>query len=148
MQSFAKPHREPDFKDCFSGANAYPEKSAKELAELALASSPFWFRVMFAMRQKLANIVGLRTKTDQGENPGVSFLLSLPELENTETAYEAGLADKHLDFTIRLEKTADRVNLMTQIWFNNFWGKIYLKFVLPFHNMIVSHWVKKLGRIQ
>jgi len=145
MVTFEKPKRSPDFEDSFSGKNAFPEKTPKELAKTALANSPMWFRVLFSIRQKLANLFGLRTKTDTGENPGVEFLLSLPVLKNNQNEYEAGLSDKHLDFTILVSKEDNIVSLTTQIWFNNFWGKAYLFVVMPFHNLIVSHWVKTLG---
>ena len=145
MLIFEKPQRQPNFEDCFSGENSFPEKSPKELAKIALASSPLWFQIMFSLRQKLAGLFGLLTETPEGKDPGVGFLLSLPIIQDDETAYEAGLADKHLDFTIRISKEDDQINLRTQVWFNNFWGKIYLKIVMPFHNLIVSHWVKSLG---
>lgn len=144
--TFEKPNRTPDFQDCFTGKNAHLDKTPKELAALALANSPGWFRVLFAMRQKLASIVGLRTKTPDGKNPGVSFLLSLPVIQDDETAYEAGLADKHLDFILRIEKHDNEVSVRTHIWFNNTFGKLYLAVVKPFHNWIVSYWVKALGK--
>lgn len=144
--TFEKPNRAPDFQDCFTGKNAHPEKSPRELAEIALASSPAWFRVLFAIRQKLASVVGLRTETPEGENPGVGFLLSLPVVQEDENAYEAGLADKHLDFILRIEKHDNEVSLRTHIWYNNTFGRIYLAVVKPFHNWIVSYWVNALGK--
>lgn len=146
MLSFNKSKCQPDFEDCFSGNNAFPNKSPKELAEIALANSPLWFRILFSIRQKLASLIGLTTKTSQGTNPGVGFLLSLPVVQDDETAFEAGLADKHLDFTLRISKENNQIHLKTQIWFNNIWGKIYLAIVKPFHNLILAHWVKALGK--
>ena len=145
MQTFRKPERNPDFEDCFSGKNAFPEKTPLELAELALANSPLWFRIMFSIRQKLATLVGLQTKTDAGENPGITFLLSLPELQNNDQTFETGLKDKHLDFAIRISKNAESVEFATQVWFNNLWGRLYLFVVMPFHKLILSQWIRTLG---
>ena len=80
--TFAKPEREPDFQDTFSGPNAHPDMSPHDLAALALGQSPAWFRTLFAARQKLARVAGLKTETPEGRDPGVGFLLSLPVLRN------------------------------------------------------------------
>lgn len=144
--TFAKPERESDFQDTFSGPNAHPDLSPRELAALALGQSPVWFRTLFAARQKFARIAGLRTKTPEGKDPGVGFLLSLPVLRDDAKIYEAGLADRHLDFTIAVEKDGGRVSLTTENWFNNVSGRLYLVAVKPFHNRIVSRWVRVLGQ--
>lgn len=143
--SFVKPKRAPDFEDEFCGANAYPEMTGRELAVLAIDQTPRWFRILFWVRQFLARIGGLRTETAEGAPADVAFLLSLPVLVNEPDCYEAGLADKHLDFTLSVEKHKNRVRIVTKVWFNNNAGRAYLFFIRPFHNRIVGHWVRVLG---
>ncbi|MEM7067241.1 MAG: DUF2867 domain-containing protein [Pseudomonadota bacterium] len=145
-RNFAKPDRTPDFEDCFTGPNAFPDRSAYDLAKMVVGNAPLWFRILFAVRQRIARLFGLVTKSDDGKNPGASFLLTLPVVENSPNRYEADISDKHLDFTLCLEKENEKINLRTQIWFNNIFGRAYLFVVKPFHNKIVSHWVSVLGR--
>lgn len=145
MKPFAKPDRKPDFSDIFEGRLAHHEKSARELAEYALANSPAWFLKLFQLRQFFARLVGLKTQPRQSAVDGTSFLLAMPVIEDSDDVYEAGISDRHLDFTLRLEKVSQSIRLSTTIWFNNWAGRIYLALVRPFHNRICAHYVKVLG---
>lgn len=148
--TFTLPDREPDFEDCFRGPNANPQLTAKQLAQVASDSSPLWFRVLFSVRQRIAALLGLVTEVENSsaEQPEAAqgFIFQIPCLQNTPDVFEAGLHDKHLDFALSVEKHDDEVSLSTRIWFNSLLGRIYLFFVKPFHNMIVSHWLKNLGK--
>ncbi|MEM1038190.1 MAG: DUF2867 domain-containing protein [Pseudomonadota bacterium] len=143
--TFSKPQRSPDFEDVFSGPNAHDHLSAKELTELALSRTPSWFRALFAIRQFLARFSGLRTESEEGGPADVNFLLSLPVLRSEPNVFEAGLADKHLDFAMSVEKREGEVRITTSVWFNNTLGKVYLSAIKPFHERIVAHWVHVLG---
>ncbi|MEL6967088.1 MAG: DUF2867 domain-containing protein [Pseudomonadota bacterium] len=143
--TFTKPERSPDFEDVFAGPNAYSHLSAQELTELALSRTPSWFRAMFALRQFFARFAGLRTESEAGGPADVNFLLSLPVLRDEPDIFEAGLADKHLDFAMCVEKREDEVRIATSVWCNNTLGRIYLSAVKPFHERIVAHWVRVLG---
>ena len=90
-EHFAKPTRKPDFEDCFTGPNANPNKSAFELAEIAVSNYPTWFGVLFNIRQKLAKLVGLKSDINgEAVQGGTTFLLHLPVVENSENKYEGG----------------------------------------------------------
>ncbi len=146
--TFIKSDHPPDFADSFTGKNAYRDKTPRQLAELAIASTPAWFHFLFSLRQKIARLAGLKTRPAGRVGADVSFLLAMPVIQDDESAYEAGLHDKHLDFTIRVTRNIDDVQMETRVWYKNFWGRPYLMLVLPFHNLIVSHWVKSLKEVR
>lgn len=141
---FARPDRTPDFSDRFAGPNAAPELSARELMMRAFEATPGWFRGLFALRQMAARVAGLSTGP-QGAVTEVEVLGRLPVVEESETKFEFGMADRHLDFTIAVEKRETEVAITTDIWFNGWTGRAYLALVLPFHKMILRRYVSALG---
>jgi len=79
--------------------------------------------------------------------PEVNFLDAMPIIQESDNIYASGMADKHLDFMITVEKSeGPKVSITTQIWFNKTLGKLYLIAVLPFHKAILKHYIRKLGK--
>lgn len=142
--TFIRPDRSPDFSDRYSGVNATPDLSARELMDVAFKATPGWFRGLFALRQFAARIVGLDTGP-QGAATEVEVLGRLPVVVEQENRFEFGMADSHLDFTIAVEKDANVVAISTDIWFNGWTGRAYLALVLPFHKMILRRYIAALG---
>lgn len=149
METFDQPSRNPDYSDTFTGPNAHPSLTARELAALALSRVPGWFRLMFSLRQRVAGVLGLKTAHGDGGQVGTDFLMELPVLIETPDRFRAGLNDKHLDFAIDVKKQAQNVAITTDIWFgqgaNRLLGRAYLTAVKPFHNAILRHWIAVLS---
>ncbi len=51
----------------------------------------------------------------------------------------AGFDDKHLDFRISVISKQGKIYLATWVHTHNFWGKLYLTAILPFHILIVRN---------
>ena len=147
-ETFQLPARAPDYADVFSGDLAYPEKSARDLLRQSIETTPKWFHAAFALRNAGARLFGLKTSLEnRPEGPAVNFLDAMPIIEETDRIYSSGLADKHLDFMITVEKSeGPKVSITTQIWFNRSLGKLYLIAVLPVHKAILKHYIRKLGQ--
>ena len=135
--------RKPDYADHFEGPLAARADTARELAEIAMREVPGWFAVLFRIRQWFAGLFGLKT----GEATGFEgFLDGLDVIEDSPDRFVAGLPDRHLDFAIVLVRSENRVGIDTLIWFNRWYGHLYLIIVMPFHRAILRHWIAVLGR--
>ena len=147
-ETFAVPPRAPDYADVFTGRLAHPDKSARDLLRHAIANTPRWFHGLFALRNSLVKLVGLKSSMkNRPEGPAINFLDNMPIIEETDQVYASGLADKHLDFLITVEKIdGPKVSFTTQIWFNATLGKLHLIAVLPFHKAIIRHYIRQLGK--
>lgn len=145
-ETFTPPARAPDFTDRFAGPLARPDLRARDLAALATAAPPAWFRTLFAIRQGAASLMGLKTGAEAPDN-GMGFLSDLPILRDEDDHFAVGLADRHLDFRIEIGKTpGPDVAFTTDIWFNSVAGRFYLTAVLPVHRMILRRFVSTLGQ--
>lgn len=146
-EQFTTPDRAPDYSDRFAGPIANPKLSAKELLAAALDAAPPWFAALFALRQGVARVIGLKTAGAPGTPlTGLRFFETLPVLNEDDGCYELGVADRHLDFALRVEKTgAGDVAVTTDIWINGALGRIYLAFVLPVHRLAVRGFVDSLA---
>ena len=147
-ESFQLPARAPDYADVFSGDLAYPEKSARDLLRQSISTTPGWFHAAFALRNVVVRLFGLKTSLEnRPKGPAVNFLDAMPIIQESDNIYASGMADKHLDFMITVEKSeGPKVSITTQIWFNKTLGKLYLIAVLPFHKAILKHYIRKLGK--
>lgn len=146
--SFRPPARDPDYRDRFAGPIGDNAATARELAQRATEASPFWFRAAFALRQLGARIVGLKTRAGGSDN-GLPFLSDLPVLEDQPDRFRIGMGDRHLDFTLAVEKSgakkaAKEISFTTEIWFNGWTGRAYLMLVLPIHKLILRRYVRSL----
>ena len=110
----------------------------------AFRATPLWFRLIFALRQAAARLAGLKTGPD-GRIGEVELLARLPVAHEADDVLEIGMADRHLDFTITVERTRGEVGFATEIWFNGAAGRAYLWLVMPFHRMILRRYVAALG---
>lgn len=142
--TFARPARAPDYSDRFAGPCAQPDRTARELAAAATRATPGWFRALFALRQRLARIAGLKTGAGARDN-GLAILSDLPVIEEINDRFAIGMADRHLDFALTVTKTGREVAFVTDIWFNAAAGRVYLALVLPFHKLILRRYVRALG---
>lgn len=135
------PSRNPDWQDCHSGPYRANIGSARDAYIEGVARMPGWASVALAMRNRIVGVFGLHT----GGNAVGDLMASLPVLSETPEAYECGLTDKHLTFTIRTELKAGIASITTSIWFNHWSGRAYLAIVLIPHKLIVGQSVRRLA---
>lgn len=126
---------------------------ATKIGKLFFSSGPTWTDNLFAVRNKVVGLFGLKTpgqvsdrqalldnfKCERGERLGLFKVF-----DKTENEVVLGEDDKHLNFRVSLfldEVLEDRerknLTITTTVKFNNSFGRLYFLPVRPFHKLIV-----------
>ena len=135
------PPRAPDWWDRHSGPVRADIGAARQAYEEGLARMPGWAGAALAARNKVVGLFGLHT----GGGVEGDLMAGLPVRSEAKDAYECGLTDKHLTFTILTELKAGTVSMTTSIWFNHWAGRAYLGVVLVPHKIIVKQCINRLA---
>jgi len=122
-------HQTGDFLDCYSVETTL---SPREAALKGL-SLPGWAKALLALRNAIVRRLGLKTEPE----PETNTLGMFPILKDTAQEFVLGLDDRHLDFRIGLIRQDARIYMSTWVHPHNFWGRAYLRLVMPFHILIV-----------
>ena len=139
MNGLKRPLRPPDWADTHHGALRAEISTAREAYEASLAKMPRWANVALALRNRVVRVFGLQTP-DMGQG-----MADLPIVSETDAAYELGLEDRHLTFTILTELQDGTASVTTTIWFNHWAGRLYLAVVLIPHKLIVRGALRRLA---
>ncbi len=91
------------------------------------------------LRNRIVGLFGLTTPT-MGKG-----MMDLPVAVETAQAYELGLIDRHLTFTLETLHQGSAATLTTRIWFNHWTGRLYLAMVLIPHKIIVKLALRRLS---
>ena len=149
-----------DFVDSFQGdfLDKNGNISSTDIVKFFFMSGPKWIDNLFALRNKLAGLFGLKTsrkildkqklldnfKCEQGDQLGLFKVYS-----KTSEELVLGEDDKHLNFRVSLfidQQTNDQTNkkliISTTVKFNNWYGRLYFLPVKPFHKLIVPTMLK------
>lgn len=149
-----------DYVDSFQGN--FVDKNgiigSTEIGKSFFASGPKWIDKLFAFRNKLVGLFGLKTsgkitdrqkmldnlKCEKGEQIGLFKVF-----DKTTDEIILGEDDKHLNFRVSLfidrqneNKTNKNLIISTTIKFNNWFGRLYFLPVRPFHKLIVPTMLK------
>ncbi len=139
MTGLKRPLRPPDWADTHSGPVRPAIATARGAYETALGTMPRWAEVALAIRNRVVGIFGLQTP-DMGQG-----MADLPVLTDTDEAYELGLEDRHLTFTILTEMRGGEAAVTTSIWYNHWAGRLYLPVVLIPHKLILRGALRRLA---
>ncbi|MCJ7932237.1 MAG: DUF2867 domain-containing protein [Chryseobacterium sp.] len=148
-----------DYADSFAGI--LPGNGQKtEIADIGKAfftSGPQWGKKMFAFRNKVVGLLGLKTGAETCRTQNAEeFTCEVGErvglfkvFDKTENEIILGEDDKHLDFRISLlfDKNAGTENsltISTTVKFHNWLGILYFLPVRPFHQLIVPAMLKNI----
>ena len=137
-----RPSTQPDWHDSFAGPTDPQIVTAREAYETGFSRLPSWVGWALSARNKVVQAFGLKTKIEGRDE---ELMLALPVLQETPEAYEVGIDDKHLTFTILTERTETGTRLTTSIWFNHWTGRAYLALVYIPHKIIVRLAIKGLS---
>jgi hypothetical protein len=126
------------------------------------AHHPLWARRLLALRDRIVVPLGLRPALAAqvgNDVPRSAYVVGEKIARFTlfgqnDTEIVTGGNDKHLDFRVSVQKSIDggasRVMLTTAVMPHNFFGRAYLRIILPFHRfgvrMLLSN-AAKAGRI-
>ncbi len=152
--------RNVDYMDSFQGkfTDKFQNIGIEDIGKSFFSSGPKWIDKLFAFRNKLAGLFGLKTsksvsdrqkmldnfKCEKGEQLGLFKVF-----DKTADEIILGEDDTHLNFRVSLfldPKTNDKTNknliITTTVKFNNWFGRLYFLPVRPFHKLIVPAMLK------
>lgn len=133
-----------------------------ELAKAFFKNKSKWISFLFALRNKIVGLFGLKTSGDFTDKqklldnfqcePGQRLGL-FKVFSKTDNEIVLGEDDKHLDFRVSvfLDQPVNIVDhktltISTTVIFNNWLGRIYFMVVKPFHVLIVPRIIKGIIR--
>ena len=140
-----------DFSDCFATTNKLD--NLETIAHLIFNNPPAWVKVLFAIRNSLAGLAGLKHRMpadyhiryEAGGYIGFFKIFQIGEHELV-----MGLNDKHLNFRVSIFNSVQEtlnIKVTTLVEYNNSMGKLYMSIIRPFHVMVVKSMVKKACKV-
>jgi hypothetical protein len=122
----------------FADAYAIPAPADIDLVRataLAFARGPRWIKALLSLRNRLGTWAGLKPASPGG----------FPIIRQTPTEVLMGFDDRHLDFRIVVTANSGLVVLTTVVRCRNFWGRTYLRAVMPFHRAIAPRMLEGIA---
>ncbi|NIF04850.1 DUF2867 domain-containing protein [Chryseobacterium sp. Tr-659] len=135
-----------------------------EVGKAFFTNGPKWGKKMFAFRNKVVGLFGLKTGSEtEKKQKEKDFTCEIGErvglfkvFDKTSNEIVLGEDDKHLDFRISLlfDKNQKQVNgkslkISTTVKFHNWLGVLYFLPVRPFHKLIVPAMLKNIiGKLE
>jgi hypothetical protein len=131
-----------DFTDTF--ALRLPPGSSSDVEDwhraLVTAGSPAWVKALMAVRNRVAQGLGLDTAGKPGDT---SPFTPLGRVGDT---LVVGADDRHLDFRAVLRVVGDDLHVATVVQEHNATGRAYFTVVKPFHRRIVPALLRRAVR--
>ncbi|WP_213279744.1 DUF2867 domain-containing protein [Chryseobacterium indologenes] len=150
-----------DYVDSFEGELKHGSRNIDitEIGNVFFTSGPKWGKKMFAFRNKIVGLFGLKTgsetekqqleqdfKCEVGERMGIFTVF-----DKTDNEIVIGENDKHLDFRVSLLFDENKnhfdeksLTISTTVKFHNWLGVLYFLPVRPFHKLIVPAMLKNM----
>lgn len=125
--------------------------NARRAAEQMFGRRRGWQKALLAIRDAAVRPFGLQT-SDSKPPAGSITIGFFPVVSETAKRIVAGFDDKHLDFRVIVDVSADGagtcVVATTLVLTHNLLGRIYLGTILPFHRLIVRSMLNGLSVAQ
>ncbi len=121
---------------------------AAAIAAALLANPPPYFRALIRLRDVIMARFRVKTTAELRDAPrGGPRIDFFPVLSTTPAEVILGEDDRHLDFRLSVQLTADdMVIATTAVRCHNLLGRAYLAAIKPFHILIVRSMLARLGR--
>lgn len=155
-----------DYADSFEGGLVGNGQNfdITQIGKAFFTSGPKWGKKMFAFRNKVVGLLGLKTGTEiEPEKEADDFTCEVGErmglfkvFNKTNNEIVIGEDDKHLDFRISLlfdknqgGQDENSLTISTTVKFHNWLGVLYFLPVRPFHKLIVPAMLKNIiGKLE
>jgi hypothetical protein len=130
-----------DYSDAYAAPLPSGVSSAVELARAIFSRpAPMWVRILFAIRNAGARVVGLRAA------PRPDSIVPIGNIYQTrDDEVLFGLDDKHLDYRASILVRGGRGIFATTVKMHGLLGRIYFAMVRPFHGRIVRNLLARAG---
>ena len=130
------------FKDSWPIPISNPNITPIDIYFAVIAKSPLWAKKLIIARNKIAALFDLEVPSDEeillpkvkesyrvGDKIGPWHIFYVDENEII-----AGRDNTHLDFRVSILQTGETAYISTICKTNNWYGKLYLFFIIPFHH--------------
>ncbi|MCF6321957.1 MAG: DUF2867 domain-containing protein [Rhizobiaceae bacterium] len=140
-----------DFIDCYFNDDVEGDISVSHAAKKALMQMPRWAIILLKVRNFIVSFYGLKTGAN---NPAPADLNNLAVGDYIGVFQVQLLAaneiligqdDKHLNFLISVMRYKGGVTLATWVHTHNWFGRLYLWVIMPFHKLIVRNAVSRIS---
>lgn len=140
-----------DWADCYVLEVHKPGLTALEAARLAVGHFPWWVRGLMSVRNAVVGLFGLKPSTYHSAKT-TRMIGIFPVISVTDREAVLGFDDTHLDFRIVIdvgENGAGRQTVSATTLVNRkiLLGKIYIAVITPFHKLVVSSMLSRVGRM-
>jgi Protein of unknown function (DUF2867) len=136
------------FGDSFAIVVDNVSLNARRAAEQMFGRRQGWPNALLVVRDVVVRPFGLQT-TNSKPPAGAIRIGFFPVVSETAKRIVAGFDDKHLDFRVIIDVSAEgggtRVVATTLVLTHNLLGRIYLGTILPFHRLIVRSMLNRLS---
>ncbi len=126
-----------DFIDGYQIKSDLPPKQAAEIA----FKMPIWATTLLLLRNAIVKPFGLKTEIEDETSDTI-----FPTTFESEDEILLGTDDKHLNFRISVLQQDGRIHMATWVHRNNWFGRLYLMIVMPFHILIVRNCMTRVAR--
>lgn len=134
------------FADAFTIALDNGALDARQAAERMMGRSPRWVDVLLKLRNLLVGPFGLKTSAPREASDVIGLF---PVLSQTPDRLIAGFDDSHLDFRVVVDVVksgnGQSVTATTLVLTHNWFGRVYLATILPFHRLIVPSMLRQVA---
>lgn len=155
-----------DYVDSFEGGVVGNGQNfdITQIGKVFFTSGPKWGKKMFAFRNKVVGLFGLKTGTEtNAEKEANDFSCEVGDqvgifkvFNKTSNEIVLGEDDKHLDFRVSLlfdknqgGQDENSLTISTTVKFHNWLGVLYFLPVRPFHQLIVPVMLKNMiGKLE
>ncbi len=136
-----------DFADTFATTNH--QESLEVISNTVFGKIPKWISFLMKIRNGIVKIFGLKTEVSADINRKfevgayISFFQILSIQQNE---LILGEDDKHLNFRVSVYNSKEKefnIKITTLVQYNNWFGKVYMTIVKPFHHIVVKTMVKQ-----
>jgi len=140
-----------DFIDCYFNDSVDENVSVSRAAAKALTQMPRWAIALLKVRNFVVSLFGLKTGASTPVPADLNNLVVgdhigfFPVQLIAENEILIGLDDKHLNFLISLMRYNGGITLATWVHTHNWFGRIYLWMIMPFHKLIVRNAVARIS---
>ncbi len=140
-----------DYEDTFTQSLSF-KGDLRECLNQMFHHPPEWIMALLNLRNGVGKLFSLKSDGEHfnahhlknGDRWGFLQILEI----NEQTAVFRG-DDKHLDFVVVLKIENQNLSCLTQVQYNNLWGRLYFAGVAPFHRQIVPALLKvAIGEIK
>jgi len=142
-----------DFVDCYFNDDVNESVSITQATIVALAQMPKWVDGLMRIRNFAVSFYGLKTGSDIAKMPldktdfKVGDSIGLFTIKSiTQDEILIGEDDKHLNFLISILRHKQGISFATWVQTHNWFGRTYLKTIMPFHKMIVYNAVQRISK--